>query len=103
MNSQFLVDWMNIDPSYRELLKVNGIETEAQLLAVKNLWSIPGMTEGGHEQISWARSFFDFTPIEELPPEKKTPDVIVSTIVEHAVQVGGTGTIGKVATKQARK
>ncbi len=84
LNARFPIDWMNIDLDYRQLLHSNGIETEQQLLDIQDLWSLKGMTQGGYEQISWAREFFDMRPIEELPEEKRSPMNVAKVIVKQA-------------------
>lgn len=84
LNERFPIDWMNIDLAYRQLLHSNGIETEQQLLDTQDLWSLKGMTQGGYEQISWAREFFDMRPIEELSEEERTPMNVAKVIVKQA-------------------
>jgi hypothetical protein len=86
MNSQFLVDWFNIDQDYIGILHANGIENLAQLRSIKeeDLWQLTGMTQGGFRQISWARDFFDMTPIEKIKPEKRDPMTVAKVIVKHA-------------------
>ena len=86
MNAQFSVDWFNIDPDYIKILHANGIENLAQLRSIKqeDLWGLKGMTHGGFEQISWARDFFDMTPIEKIKPEKRDQMTVAKVIVKHA-------------------
>lgn len=86
MNSQFLVDWFNIDQDYIGILHANGIDNLAQLRSIKeeDLWQLTGMTQGGFRQISWARDFFDMTPIEKIKPEKRDPMTVAKVIVKHA-------------------
>ena len=86
MNSKFPVDWFNIDQDYIELLHDNGINNLAQLRSIKeeDLWQLTGMTQGGFRQISWARDFFDMTPIEKIKPEKRDPMTVAKVIVKHA-------------------
>ena len=86
MNSQFLVDWFNIDQDYIGILHANGIDNLAQLRSIKeeDLWQLTGMTQGGFSQISWARDFFDMTPIEKIKPEKRDPMTVAKVIVKHA-------------------
>ena len=86
MNSRFSVDWFNIDPEYIEILHANGITNLAQLRNIKQeeLWGLRGMTQGGFEQIAWARDFFDMTPIEKIKPEKRDPMTVAKVIVKHA-------------------
>lgn len=88
LNARFSIDWMNIDQPYRQLLHDNGIENLAQLREVENIRTLSGMTEGAYEQISWARDFFDMTPIEQMHPEKREDLMEVSkVIVKHANEV----------------
>ena len=86
MNSRFSVDWFNIDPEYIEILHANGITNLAQLRNIKQeeLWGLRGMTQGGFEQIAWARDFFDMTPIEKIKPGKRDPMTVAKVIVKHA-------------------
>lgn len=85
MNAQFSVDWFNIDQDYIGVLHANGIDNLAQLRSIKeDLWTLKGMTYGGFEQISWARDFFDMTPIEKIKPEKRDPMTVAKVIVKHA-------------------
>ena len=95
LNSRFLVDWMNIDLGYRQLLHDNGIDTEQQLLEVENLWSLHGMTQGAHEQISWAKDFFDMSPIEQIPEEKRSLETVTKVIVKQANEVAKKQKLGK--------
>lgn len=95
-NARFLVDWMNIDPEYRLLLHRNGIENLHQLREIENLWELEGMTRGGHEQISWARAFFDMTPVENLSPEEESLGNIAKILIKHAEEVGPVGTTGEI-------
>ena len=86
MNAQFSVDWFNIDQDYIGVLHANGIDNLAQLRSIKeeDLLTLKGMTYGGFEQISWARDFFDMTPIEKIKPEKRDPMTVAKVIVKHA-------------------
>ena len=86
MNAQFSVDWFNIDQDYIDVLHANGIDNLAQLRSIKEeyLLTLKGMTYGGLEQISWARDFFDMTPIEKIKPEKRDPMTVAKVIVKHA-------------------
>ena len=86
MNAQFSVDWFNIDQDYIGVLHANGIDNLAQLRSIKEeyLLTLKGMTYGGLEQISWARDFFDMTPIEKIKPEKRDPMTVAKVIVKHA-------------------
>ena len=86
MNSKFPVDWFNIDQDYIELLHDNGINNLAQLRSIKeaDLWKLQGMTQNGYSQISWARDFFDMTPIERIKPSKRDPMTVAKVIVKHA-------------------
>lgn len=84
LNARFPVDWFNIDPQYISLLHDNGIYNLHQLREIKNIRRLSGMTQGGYEQISWARDFFDMTSLEELPPEERTTENVVKVIVKHA-------------------
>lgn len=86
MNSKFPVDWFNIDQDYIEVLHANGINNLAQLRNIKeeDLWKLQGMTQGGFRQISWARDFFDMTPIERIKPSKRDPMTVAKVIVKHA-------------------
>ncbi len=84
-NRAFTIDMMNIDPDYRELLIRNGIFCEADLLEVEDLHSLTGMTMGAYEQISWARDFFDMTPLLTMPESKKDDQLeVAKVIVKHA-------------------
>lgn len=87
LNSRFLVEQMNIDLEYRKLLNDNGIITEQQLLEVANLWTLKGMTHGAYEQISWAREFFDMSPVEQIPEEHRNLENITKVIVKHARKI----------------
>lgn len=86
LNARFPVDWFNIDRDYIELLHRNGIDNLQQLREIpeENLYQLTGMTKGGYSQISWARDFFDMTPLESLTPEQRTRKNIVKEIVKHA-------------------
>lgn len=86
MNAQFPVDWFNIDKGYIDLLHANGVENLAQLRNIKeeDLWHLSGMTQGGFSQISWARDFFDMTPIEKIKPSKRDSMTVAKVIVKHA-------------------
>lgn len=86
MNSQLLVEYFNIDQDYIEILHRNGINNLAQLRNIKeeDLWSLQGMTQGGFRQISWARDFFDMTPIERIKPAKRNSMTVAKVIVKHA-------------------
>ena len=86
MNAQFSVDWFNIDLDYIKILHANGITNLAQLRSIdqEDLWKLKGMTKGGFDQISWARDFFDMTPIEKIKPEKRDPMTVAKVIVKHA-------------------
>ena len=86
MNAQFPVDWFNIDKGYIDLLHANGVENLAQLRNIKeeDLWHLSGMTQGGFSQISWARDFFDMTPIEKIKPSKRDSITVAKVIVKHA-------------------
>lgn len=85
-NTQFLVDWFNIDLNYIALLHNSGIENLAQLrsLSEEEVKSLNGMTIDGYRQISWARDFFDMTPIQQIPIEKRTTEEVIKKIVKHA-------------------
>ena len=67
MNSQFPVDWFNIDAEYIQLLHNNNINNLEQLISLSEteIKQLPEITQGGFEQISWARKFFDMTSIEQ--------------------------------------
>jgi len=86
MNARFPVDWFNIDSGYIDLLHENGITNLAQLRSIKqeDLWQLEGMTQGGFTQISWARDFFDMTPIERIKPSKRDSMTVAKVIVKHA-------------------
>lgn len=86
LNSRYLVDWMTIDPRYKKLLHNNGIETEAELLAVKDLWSLQGMNCGAHEQISWAQTFFDMSQIEQIPKEERSLQNVAKVVVKSITE-----------------
>lgn len=64
LNAKFKIEWMNIDPDDKVLLKNNGIYNLAQLRNI-SLDSINGITEGAKERISWAREFFNMEPKSE--------------------------------------
>lgn len=86
MNARFPVDWFNIDQDYIGILHANGITNLAQLRSIKedDLWQLRGMTQGGFRQISWARDFFDMTPIEKIKPSKRDSMTVAKVIVKHA-------------------
>ena len=86
MNARFPVDWFNIDSGYIDILHANGITNLAQLRNIKeeDLWHLEGMTQGGYRQISWARDFFDMTPIEKIKPSKRDNMTVAKVIVKHA-------------------
>ena len=87
MNACIPVTFFNIDPGYIRVLQGNGIENLAQLRDIpeEDLWRLEGMTHGGFEQISWARDFFDMTPVEQMKPKDRKDDLSVAkVIVKHA-------------------
>lgn len=84
LNSRFLVEWMNIDPPYIQMLHRNGIETLAQLRAIKDLWSIQGMTPNGETQISWAKEFFNMDSFEKDKEKTSTKSTKKSSGRQYA-------------------
>lgn len=88
LNSRFSIDWMNIDMQYLQLLHKNNIETLAQLREIEDLRDISGITEHGLEQISWARDFFDMTPLENMPYNNENDQLeVAKVIVKHSKEV----------------
>lgn len=88
LNSRFSIDWMNIDMQYLQLLHKNNIETLAQLREIEDLRDIPGITEHGLEQISWARDFFDMTPLENMTCNNENEQLAAAKIiVKHSKEV----------------
>lgn len=70
LNDLFLVEQLNIDPYYIEILKQNGIYTQTDLInADLNRFSLPG-TEA-RRQYEYAKKMFDFRPIEKLQEKKE--------------------------------
>lgn len=87
MNACIPVTFFNIDPGYIRVLQGNGIENLAQLRDIPeaDLWKLDGMTQGGFQQISWARDFFDMTPLEKMKPTERQDSLSVAkVIVKHA-------------------
>ena len=70
LNARFPVSWMTIDQDYQQLLYDNNIYNLEQLREVSDLNTLKGMTRGGYEQISWARDFFNMSPMENIPPKE---------------------------------
>ena len=86
LNARFPVDWVSIDRDHIEILHNNGIDNLYQLreTSEEDLQQLTGMTQGGYIQISWARDFFDMSPLEGLTPEQRTKQNIVKVLVRHA-------------------
>lgn len=85
LNSRFPIDWMNIDIQYLHLLHANGIENLAQLRDVEDLSAIPGITQHGLAQITWAKEFFDMSDIENMPIKTQDAQLeVAKVIVKHS-------------------
>lgn len=84
LNEKIPTSYLPIDREYQDLLYLNGIDNLSQLLEVKRLKSLKGMTEGAFEQISWARDFFDMTPLDEIPMTDRTTMNVAKVIVKQA-------------------
>ena len=86
MNSRFLVDWFNIDRANIVMLHNNGINNLAQLreLSEEDMRGLTGITKSGFEQISWARDFFDMTPLENAPSYNEDSMAVAKIIVKQA-------------------
>ena len=89
MNERFLVDWFNIDQVNISLLHENGIDNLGQLrsMSLEDLRRLGGITKSGFEQISWARDFFDMTPLKDIPSYSDDSMAVAKKIVKHAENV----------------
>ncbi len=88
LNYRFPIDWMNVDQEYKELLHRHDIENLHQLLEIDDLKRLPGITEEGIQQLSWARDFFDMTPFEGMTVNTEEEKfTAVKIIVKQAQQV----------------
>lgn len=85
-NAKYKVEDMVLDWTVLQTLKKNNINTLQQLMDIKDLSTIPGITASGIEQLEWAILFFDMEPLQKL--HQKNPNITQMDVAKSIVKQG---------------
>lgn len=85
-NAKYKVEDMVLDWTVLQTLKKNNINTLQQLMDIKDLSTIPGITSSGIEQLEWAILFFDMEPLQKL--HYKNPNMTQLDVAKSVVKQG---------------
>ena len=85
-NAKYKVEDMVLDWNVLQTLKKNNINTLQQLMDIKDLSTIPGITSSGIEQLEWAILFFDMEPLQKL--HYKNPNMTQLDVAKSVVKQG---------------
>ena len=85
-NAKYKVEDMVLDWTVLQTLKKNNINTLQQLMDIKDLSTIPGITSSGIEQLEWSILFFDMEPLQKL--HYKNPNMTQLDVAKSVVKQG---------------